>query len=256
MSSSIYTTLAICSQNEQIKSKSARPTKAFQHMELLAFASRQFAPEIVDLSVRFIRILYSSLAVRERSERRKPSAERSPCILVRYDGFYLQRVNAECVLAKTGSSSTHSVRAKRHFLPIHSNMNATGCRSTHTQEDSYERTSTWYRYVRTMCSCSHTRQSVVPRCRRSRISNVESHLHVACAKHSRAVGCRHGIRCRCNMEGRRVVGHPHQSEKHQHGRMHAACVSLLRNPQQTCVIREFHEKCPELLKGKRGYEWL
>ena len=46
-------------------------------MELLAFASRQFAPEIVDLSVRFIRSLFHTFFVSERSERRKPPAERS-----------------------------------------------------------------------------------------------------------------------------------------------------------------------------------
>ena len=40
-------------------------------MELLAFESRRFAPKVVDLSVRFIRILS------ERSGRRKPPAERS-----------------------------------------------------------------------------------------------------------------------------------------------------------------------------------
>ena len=37
-------------------------------MEILAFASRQFAPKIVDLSVRSIRILFYSL-VSERSGR-------------------------------------------------------------------------------------------------------------------------------------------------------------------------------------------
>ena len=48
-------------------------------MELLAFASRQFAPKIVDLSVRFIRFFFFAIffLVSERSGRWKPSAERS-----------------------------------------------------------------------------------------------------------------------------------------------------------------------------------
>ena len=46
-------------------------------MELLAFASRQFAPKIVNLPVlSFVRILLFFL-VSERSGQRKPPAERS-----------------------------------------------------------------------------------------------------------------------------------------------------------------------------------
>ena len=45
-------------------------------MELLAFASRQFAPKIVDMSVRFFRILFLFF-VNERSGRLPPPAERS-----------------------------------------------------------------------------------------------------------------------------------------------------------------------------------
>ena len=46
-------------------------------MELLAFASRQFAPKIVDLSVRFIRFFFFAIffLVSERSGRWKPPAE-------------------------------------------------------------------------------------------------------------------------------------------------------------------------------------
>ena len=47
-------------------------------MELLAFASRQFAPKIVNHSVRFIHSHFVPfLLMNERSGRRKPPAERS-----------------------------------------------------------------------------------------------------------------------------------------------------------------------------------
>ena len=46
-------------------------------MELLAFATRQFAPKTMDLSVRFTHIFVLFFFVSERSGRRKPPAERS-----------------------------------------------------------------------------------------------------------------------------------------------------------------------------------
>ena len=48
-------------------------------MELLAFASRQFAPKTVDLSVRVIRVLfYSSLSASVAGGGRRPRSE-TPC---------------------------------------------------------------------------------------------------------------------------------------------------------------------------------
>ena len=57
-------------------------------MELLAFASRRFAPGIVDLSVRFIRILFYVL-VSERCGRRTP-AERSALYIIYMYWCYLR----------------------------------------------------------------------------------------------------------------------------------------------------------------------
>ena len=63
-------------------------------MELLAFASRQLAPEIGDNSVRFIYILFyyqvCIYLVSERSGRRKPPVERSVLII------YMVRVFIFC----------------------------------------------------------------------------------------------------------------------------------------------------------------
>ena len=55
----------------------ATPGLLSWRMELLVFTSRQFAPKIVEISVRFIRSLVIFFLVSERSARRKPPAERS-----------------------------------------------------------------------------------------------------------------------------------------------------------------------------------
>ena len=77
MSSSIFAQLTINTAiNNCLSSKQTEKSKS-AGLELLAF-SRQRATKIVDISVRFIRILFSPF---ERRERRKPPAERSALYL-------------------------------------------------------------------------------------------------------------------------------------------------------------------------------